>query len=432
MDTSLSTTVITNVQFFFEGELRLGSVSFRDGIITNISCEESRPIPSAYTEVIDGRGAMLLPGAIDAHVHFREPGMTDRGDIASESRAAAAGGVTYVMDMPNVNPTTTSLSALRQKAALFREKCVVNYGLFFGITNDNIDEALTVPHNEICGYKVFLGSSTGGMLMNDAAELRRLFSSTNRVIAVHSESEDIIRRNREAYSCGKDDLPINYHPLIRSREACVVTTRQAIKLAKETGANLHLCHISTTDELDLLLCYPADNITAEVCIPHLWFCDADYNTYGAKIKCNPAIKTAFDRQSLREALTNRLVQTVATDHAPHLIESKEGGALRAASGIPSIQFSYITMLELMEQGVLSLADVVRLMCETPAQRFGLDSRGKIAVGYAADLVLVAREFHLIKHADILSKCGWSPFEGEIFHYNVKKTWVNGQLAFDRS
>ena len=442
MDSQVSTTLIRNVRLFTEGALHRGAVAFREGVITAILFEGKDDIDafaSASADiVVDGEDHMLLPGAIDAHVHFREPGMTQKADIASESRAAAAGGVTTVFDMPNVNPTTTSLKALEEKHKLFAEKCVVNYGIFYGITNSNIEEALKIDSDKICGYKVFLGSSTGGMLMNDAALLRKLFSCTNRVIAVHSESEDIIRANKAKALAevsakeGHDveDVPVKYHPIIRSTEACVATTRTAIDLAKETGANLHICHISTAEELELLKKDKNEKITAEACVAHLWFTDAEYETLGTKIKCNPAIKTAADREALREGLSNGLIDTVATDHAPHCESDKVGGALKAASGMPSIQFSLLTMLELAKEGVVPLAKVIELMCENPAKRFGLNNRGSITLNAKADLVLVSdKENTKVTKDIILSKCGWSPFEGTTFSHKIKGTWVNGKKVY---
>lgn len=437
MDSQIPSTIVRNVRLFSEGTLHRGAVVFQGDTITCVlreGADDIDAVASSVDCVIDGNNCMLLPGAIDAHVHFREPGMTQKADIASESRAAAAGGVTTVFDMPNVKPTTTTLEALEEKHKLFAEKCVVNYGIFWGITTSNVNETLEYFENtangkypDIVGYKVFLGSSTGGMLMNDAELLRKLFSSTKRIIAVHSESEDIIRANREKYNA--EDLPIEYHPIIRSEEACVETTKMAIGLADETGANLHICHITTAAELALL--GKSDNITAEACVAHLWFTDADYKTLGTKIKCNPAIKTIADREALRKGLSNGLINTVATDHAPHLPSDKVGGSLKAASGMPSIQFSLLAMLELAKQGVVSIGKVVELMCENPARRFGIADRGSISANKKADLVLISdAETTTVNKDTILSKCGWSPFEGTTFSHRVKATWVNGVLKYN--
>lgn len=399
--------------------------------------------------VIDAHGALLLPGVIDAHVHFREPGLTAKADIASESRAAVAGGVTSVLDMPNVRPATTSYEALNEKLGLFAAKSLVNYGVFFGITHDNIDEALTVAREDICGYKVFLGSSTGGMLMDDPALLRRLFADTRRVIAVHSENEEMIRRNieyyKKKYASPNDggNIPVELHPQIRSREACYHSTEAAVKLARETGAQLHVCHITTGKELSLFsddgtsggtaspVAPASRQITAEACVAHLWFSDKDYERLGSKIKCNPAIKTGKDRAALRKALTDGRIDLVATDHAPHLCNDKQGDALTAASGMPSLQYSLVAMLELSRRNICSIADVVRLMCQTPALRYSLLDRGFIRPGYKADLVLVdPGQTTVVTPEDIRSKCGWSPFEGETFHHKVIGTWVNGTQVYD--
>lgn len=426
MDESLS-TVISNVSIFTEGHLIHGNLVIgSDGRIAEI---QETPADGEATR-------WLLPGVIDTHVHFREPGMTQKADIVSESHAAAAGGVTYVLDMPNVNPTTTTPEALAKKHRLYQDKCIVNYGLWYGITAKNIDEALAdygqpdSPHkNEICGFKVFLGSSTGGMLMNDQQKLRQLFSHTQRVIGVHSESEDIIRRNAEKYRTlfGGQEVPIEYHPKIRDVEACMETTRMAVNLAKETGAQLHVCHITTAEELELM---GAQNITGEVCVAHLWFSQEDYRRLGARIKCNPAVKRIQDREALRKGLTDGRVFSVATDHAPHLMSDKQGGALRAASGMPSIQYSLLAMLELSRQGVLPLSKVVELMCQHPAQRFGLTGRGEIRVGNYADLVLVdPNATTTVDKENILSKCGWSPFEGTTFSHRICSTWVNGRQVY---
>ena len=424
MDENIS-KVISDVNIFTEGHLVHGNlVVGADGRIAEI---QETPCTKEST-------CWLLPGVIDAHVHFREPGLTQKADIASESRAAAAGGVTYVLDMPNVKPTTTTPEALAEKHRLFKEKCLVNYGLWYGITVNNIDEALALygqpdsPHrDEICGFKVFLGSSTGGMLMNDQQKLRQLFAGTQRVVGIHSESEDIIRQNADHYRemFAGQEVPVEYHPKIRSNEACMATTRMAVALAKETGAQLHVCHITTADELQLMGETP--NITGEVCVSHLWFCDEDYQQLGTHIKCNPAVKTIQDREALRRGLTDGRIFSIATDHAPHLMSDKQGGALRAASGMPSIQFSLLAMLELCKQGVLPLNKVVELMSQHPAERFGLAGRGEIRVGNYADLVLVdPNATTTVSKENILSKCGWSPFEGTTFSHRILATWVNGE------
>lgn len=440
MDARISETLIPKVMVFHDGRLQPATVRISEGRIAEIIPEEEAD-PSL----------MLLPGVIDAHVHFREPGLTTKADISSESRAAAAGGVTYVLDMPNVNPTTTTPEALAQKQALFKEKCVVNYGIWYGITADNIDQALndygqpdSLHRDEICGFKVFLGSSTGGMLMNDREKLKKLFANTQRVIGIHSESEDIIRKNADQYRqlFGEKEVPIEYHPKIRNAQACLETTKLAVELALETGAQLHVCHLTTQDELDYttqVLSNPSNSstpsnptppITLEACVAHLWFSQEDYKKKGAWIKCNPAIKRIQDRDALRKALTDGRIFSIATDHAPHLLSDKQGGALRAASGMPSVQYSLLAMLELCRQGILPLSKVVELMSVNPAKRFDLTGRGEIRVGNFADLVLVSSVSQtIVSKENILSKCGWSPFEGQTFSHQVLGTWVNGKKVF---
>lgn len=429
-------------------------------IIENVNIVTAEGVQPASVEVTDGRisailpatgpcSDLLLPGCIDAHVHFREPGLTQKADIASESRAAAAGGVTTVLDMPNVLPTTTTPEALAQKHALFRQHCCVNYGLWYGITADNIQQAIAdygtpdAPHrDEICGFKVFLGSSTGGMLMNDAEKLRQLFGNTQRVIGIHSESESRIRANRQRYvtieaarrgvaSDAVEDLPIDFHPRIRDVEACMETTRLAVELARQTGAQLHVCHLTTAEELDYVSSLADPRITAEVCVAHLWFSQEDYRRLGTRIKCNPAIKRLQDRDALRSALSDGRLFSVATDHAPHLLSDKQGGSLRAASGMPSVQYSLLAMLELQRQGFLSLSQLVTLMCVNPARRFGLEGRDGIRVGNHADLVRVATgQTTTVSRDTILSKCGWSPFEGVTFSHSIKQTWVGGCSVYE--
>lgn len=428
---------IDNVRIFTDGRLVDGSLLIDNGCIQGIE-----PATAPCTQ-------WLLPGCVDAHVHFREPGLTHKADITSESHAAAAGGVTTVLDMPNVNPVTTTPEALRDKLTLYQEKCVVNYGLWYGITADNIDQALrdygqpdSPYRNQICGFKVFLGSSTGGMLMNDEQLLRHLFANTQRVIGIHSESEDIIRRNREKYIAlyntarqgEMPDVPVIYHPKIRDVEACMATTRMAVELALETGARLHVCHLTTQEELDYVCRLHAagkgEKITTEVTPAHLTFSQEDYASLGTRIKCNPAIKRIQDRDALRRALGDDRIFSIGTDHAPHLLSDKQGGALRAASGMPSIQFSLLCMLKLVDEKYLSLAQLVNMMSTHPAQLFDLTDRGSIEAGKRADLVLVDPTRTTTVNKDtILSKCGWSPFEGMTFNHHITGTWVNGQQIF---
>lgn len=451
-------TLFHNIDFWAEGALQHGSLLVEgDKIAGILSADQANELLQGQSDITivngkEGHRMMLLPGVVDAHVHFREPGLTHKADITTESQAAAAGGVTYVLDMPNVKPTTTTPEALAEKHALFQQKSVVNYGLWYGITSDNIEQALRdygqpdSPYaNQICGFKVFLGSSTGGMLMNDQDKLRQLFANTQRVIGIHSESEDIIRRNAEKYRIllGSDDIPVEYHPKVRDVEACMQTTRLAVELALQTQAQLHVCHLTTSEEIDYLSAVTCPSqeydvqggtcprITAEACVSHLWFSQEDYRTKGTRIKCNPAIKRIQDRDALRTALGYGRIFSIATDHAPHLLSDKQGGALRAASGMPSIQYSLLSVLELQRQGILPLSKVVELMSTHPAQRFGLTGRGELRVGNYADLVLIdADDTTTVTEENILSKCRWSPFEGTTFSHHIAGTWVNGQQVWD--
>ena len=469
---------------------------------------------------VDGTGCYLLPGVIDEHVHFRDPGLTQKADIATESRAAAAGGVTAVMDMPNTSPQTTTLEALEAKLASMGQHCRVNYSAYLGATNTNTDLLGRVDRHRTCGVKVFMGSSTGGMLVDRQEALRRIFGSTDLLIAAHCEDQGLIsaqtnafkalrdrvlsdqalgnpalsgqalrnpalsnaalgnqalrnealsnqvpsaksalgrggednareqaRRLAAAYgvsdaalsaltdsrSFAADDLPLALHPLIRSAEACYRSSALAVRLAQEAGARLHLMHISTARELDLLQPGPLEGkrITGEACLAHLLLTDADYSRLGARMKCNPAVKTRADRDAIRQALRDRRIDTIATDHAPHLLSDKQGGALRAASGMPMVQFSLVSMLGLVDQGVLSLPEVVEKMCHAPARLYGIRGRGFLRRGYQADMVLVRpleRPWTLTA-SDVMSKCGWSPLEGRSFRWRVEKTWVNGRLAY---
>lgn len=389
---------------------------------------------SGSDEIIDLGGAMLLPGVIDDQVHFREPGLTHKADIASESRAAVAGGVTSFMDMPNTVPQTTTIDTLEAKFERAAATSVANYSFNIGATNDNIEELKQVDFSRVCGVKAFLGSSTGNMLVDDRSALYRLFSEIPAVIAVHSEDEAIIRANRERLVAERgDDLPVRFHPLIRSAEACYVSTARAVELAERLGTRLHVFHLSTARELSLFSDAPlADKrITAEVCVHHLWFSDEDYARLGNRIKCNPAIKTLADRNALREGLRSGRLDVVATDHAPHLLSEKDGNCLTAASGMPLVQFSLTAMLEMARQGIFSVEMVVEKMCHAPALLYGIEKRGFIRPGYFADLVVVAEDAagKVITAEDVLSKCRWSPFEGTVMHHRIVRTFVNGEEAY---
>lgn len=383
---------------------------------------------------IDAQQMLLLPGAIDDQVHFRDPGLTHKGDIATESRAAIAGGVTSYMDMPNTVPQTVTIDAWQAKMEHAAQVSAANYSFYMGATNSNIDEIAKADFTTSCGVKVFLGSSTGNMLVDNRETLRRIFSEIPALIAIHSEDEAIIARNKSYYrSRFGEDLPLCFHPLIRSAEACYASTARAMELATQCGTRLHVLHLSTARELQLLSDAPLaeKRITAEVCVHHLWFNDNDYSRYGNRIKCNPAIKTYGDRAALRQAVNTGLLDVVATDHAPHTLAEKQGSCLRAASGAPLVQFSLVAMLEMAAQGIFTIEKVVEKMCHAPAELYHIDRRGFLRPGYYADLVLVSPDAHnLVTDAQVVSRCGWTPFAGITFSHRVAATYVNGALAYD--
>ena len=423
---------IKNATIVNEGEKYVGSIIIEDELIGKVM----KGNVDSYGEcdrIIDAQGCYLIPGVIDDHVHFREPGLTQKADIATESAAAAAGGVTSFMDMPNCKPQTITLESLNEKFGLAEEKSIVNYSFYFGATNDNTDLFAQLDKTRVCGIKLFMGASTGNMLVEKDEVLERIFKEAPILIAIHCENSDIIKWNTEmAKHKWGEDPNIKCHPIIRSAAACWESTQEAIRLANQTGARIHILHISTADELELFTSLPVSqkNITAEACISHLMFSDEDYDTYGARIKCNPSIKTKKDRDTLRAALNTNLIDVIGTDHAPHLLAEKEGGALKAASGMPSIQFSLVCMMELVEQGILSVEQVVKKMCHAPAELFKIDKRGYIRPGYKADLVIVNPNSEWTVTKDCIeSKCGWSPYEGHTFHSKVEKTFVNGALVY---
>lgn len=429
-------TLIKNALVVNEGRKFKGSVVVEGETIAEILNENEHPALPCE-ETIDAEGMYLIPGVIDTHVHFREPGLTLKADIATESQAAAAGGVTTIMDMPNTQPQTTTIQALNEKLELLAEKCVVNYSCYFGATNNNHNLFSALDKHRVAGVKVYMGSSTGNMLVDRMNSLRHIFGGTDLLIAAHCEDQHIINRNTELYKKEFPDgkVPIFCHPAIRSAEACHESSALAVRLAREAGARLHIMHISTARELSLFEEGAVEHkrITAEACIPHLYFCEEDYRRLGARIKCNPAIKSAADRNALREAVNTDRIDTIATDHAPHLLEEKKGGALKAASGIPIIRFSLLSMLELTAQGVFSLEKVVEKMCHAPALLYRIDRRGFIRKGYRADLVLVrpVAEWE-VKKEHLFSKCGWSPLEGHEFRWKVDQTFVNGHPLYKES
>ena len=434
-------TLIQSGTLVNEGQTFEGSIVIDDGKISQIIQRNTTP-EASYDEVIDASGCFVLPGIIDDHVHFREPGLTEKADIESESRAAAAGGVTTYFDMPNTVPQTTTLEALEDKFALAAAKSHVNYSFFFGATNDNTDLFPQLDVHRIPGIKLFMGSSTGNMLVDRREALEKIFASAPLPLMAHCEDTGIINRNMaEAKQKYGDDPKVIHHPEIRSEEACYESTRLAVELATKHHARLHVAHLTTARELELLptnnslTSHPlplTSNITAEATTSHLYFCDRDYASLGTRIKCNPAIKTEHDRHALREAIKDGRIAVIGTDHAPHLMSQKEGGCAKAASGMPMIQFSLVTMLELVDQGVLSLERLVELMCHNPARLFEVRNRGFLREGYQADIVLVRPNTGWTVTKDvILSKCGWSPMEGHMYLWRVERTLCNGHTVYQQ-
>ncbi|MBO4840174.1 MAG: dihydroorotase [Bacteroidaceae bacterium] len=421
MNIQIKDVIIVN-----EGEVFLGSVIVEDGIISKIT-KSQQPL----SEVDWKEKTILLPGVIDDHVHMRDPGLTHKADMDTETRAAAAGGVTTVLDMPNVSPQTTTLPLLEERYKMAAEKCHVNYGFFLGATNNNIQDIRNVDPHCVPGVKLFMGSSTGNMLVDKEEALRDIFRDCPTLIMTHCE--DTNRINQRIAECKKlygDDPDVIHHPEIRDAEACYQSTELAVRMAKETGARLHVAHLTTARELELFS--PNDQkITAEACVAHLLFTNQDYKNLGTRIKCNPAIKSQEDRQALRQALSDGRIKVVGTDHAPHLLSEKEGGCCKAMSGMPMVQFSLPAMLSLVDEGVLTIERMVELMCHNPAKLFGIEKRGFIREGYHADLTLIRANSPWKVSKDIIqSRCGWSPLEGKTFNWKVCQTYVNGQLVWD--
>lgn len=426
--------LIKNACIINEGRMFKGSVLINGDKIAEVF-EGAVPATTDNVKVIDAEGKFLLPGAIDDQVHFREPGLTHKGDIASESRAAVAGGITTFMDMPNTKPQTTTIADLQWKLQRGAETSAANYSFFFGGTNDNMDEIRKLDRSRVPGLKLFLGSSTGNMLVDKKDSLERIFGEADMLIAIHAEKEEVIKRNL-AYYTGLygEDLDISCHSKIRSEEACYASSSEAVELATRLNSRLHILHLSTAKELSLLsnaIPLSEKKITGEVCVHHLWFHDGDYAKYGNRIKWNPSIKTLEDRIALREAVKNNTIDIVATDHAPHLLSEKQGSCLKAASGGPLVQHSLVAMLELVGEGCFTYEKVVEKMAHMPADLFHIDRRGYIRPGYYADLVLVDPDKSwTVAPENILYKCGWAPFEGTTFHHSVSQTFVNGELVYD--
>lgn len=427
--------IIYNALIVNDNKRFIGYVIIEGNLISIVeSGQPEQALIDSCNKATDIGGAMLIPGVIDDQVHFRDPGLTHKADIASESAAAVAGGVTSFMDMPNTLPTTTTIEALTAKNIHATEVSIANFSFYIGATNDNTDLLKKIDYTETCGVKLFLGASTGNMLVDNNKTIERIFSEVPALIAIHSEDESIIRANKELYTQRHgENLPIFFHQLIRSAEACYTSTARAIELADRCGTQLHVLHLSTAKELSLLSNAPLSEkkITGEVCVHHLWFTDNDYSKYGNRIKWNPAIKTHEDRKALRKGLINGTLDVVATDHAPHLLNEKIGNCIKAASGGPLIQFSLTAMLEMAYKEIFTIEQVVTKMCHAPADLYRIDRRGYIRPGYFADLVVVKQNIlHEVKPQDILSKCGWSPFEKTTFHNKVQQSYVNGNLVYD--
>lgn len=427
----MSRTLIKQATLVNENQQFIGDVLIENGRINKIA-----PQIDCQADVeINAEGLHLLPGMIDDQVHFREPGITHKGDIASESRAAIAGGTTSYMEMPNVNPPSVTLEALEAKYAIGAEKSWANYSFYLGGTNDNAEEVARVNPKTVCGVKVFMGSSTGNMLVDQETALRAIFSNSPIIITTHCEDTPMIKANEDLYrEKYGEDVPMSAHPIIRNREACYKSSSLAVKLAKETGARLHILHITTKEELDLFTPGPlADKkITAEACVHHLWFTDADYDTKGSLVKCNPAIKSQSDRDAIRQAVIDGRIEVIATDHAPHTWEEKQNTYFKAPAGLPQVQQSLSALLDLYHQGVFTLEQIVDRTSHNVARLFEVKDRGFIREGYWADLVLVdLQRPHLDDKAHNLYKCQWSPWEGHEFQSSVVKTLVNGRVMYDQ-
>ncbi len=419
-------TLIENATLVNEGRKSHGSLLIEGELIAGIYAGHE-PLPNA-DRTLNAEGALLLPGVIDDHVHFREPGLTRKATIATESRAALAGGVTSVMDMPNVLPQTTTIALWSERQQAGGRESRVNFAYYLGATNDNLEEIKRVDRHRVPGVKLFMGSSTGNMLVSGEERLRQVMRHSPTLVMAHCEDTARINaREREARERWGDDPEASLHTWIRDEEACYSSSALAARLAREENARLHIAHLTTERELELL----GADVTGEACVGHLLFCQDDYPTLGSAIKVNPSVKRREDREALRQAARDGRITLIGTDHAPHLKTEKQGGALRAASGMPLVQYSLVAMLELAEEGVISVERLVSLMCHEPARLFGIRGRGFLREGYKADLTIVERRDWTLEAGDILSKCAWSPLEGRAFRHRVRQTFVNGHLAYDR-
>jgi dihydroorotase len=429
----MSSYLIKNALIINEGKKFPGSVLVKDHVIADIFTEEPKGIDEGC-KIIDAGGRLLIPGVIDDQVHFRDPGMPHKGDLYTESRAAVAGGTTSFMDMPNVKPQTITQDLLAERYELGASKSLANYSFYMGATNNNLDEILKTDPKQVCGIKIFMGSSTGNMLVDDIETLSQIFEKAPLLIATHCEDTPTIEKNQAEYvEKYGEDIPMEYHGKIRSAEACYKSSSKAVELAKKYNTRLHILHLSSGMEMDLFdnsIPSKDKRITTEVCVHHLWFNDKDYKNKQARIRWNPAIKTEDDQEQLWEALLDDRLDVIATDHAPHTEEEKDGNYLNSAGGGPLVQHSLIAMMEQARRGRISIEKVIEKMCHTPAEIFQVEKRGFIRKGYFADLVLLKEEDWTATSENTLYKCGWTPFDGEKFQYSVEKTFVNGHLVYD--
>ena len=426
----MSKLLIQNARMVNEGEITEGDLLVADGRIAQIGAEIIEP----GAKVIDAAGQVLMPGMIDDQVHFREPGVTHKGDLATESHAAIAGGITSYMEMPNTNPQTVTLERLEEKYGLAEGRAWGNHAFYMGATNDNIDEIRRLGKDQTCGIKIFMGASTGNMLVDNVATLEQIFADAPTLIATHCEDTPMIQANEQRYrEQYGDEIPMRFHPLIRSEEACWKSSSMAVDLARKHGTRLHVLHLTTARELALFDIGPigSKRITAEACVHHLYFSEADYERRGSFIKCNPAIKRAEDRDALRKALAEDRLDVIATDHAPHTLEEKQQSSyFKAPAGLPLVQHALAMALELVHDGVLSLTQAVHKVSHGPAELFNVRERGYLREGYWADLVLVDMQTpHKVEREDVLYKCGWSPLEGDTLRSRVTATVVNGELKY---
>lgn len=427
----MKSILITGANIVNEGRITPGDLLIREGRISKIGPDLSLEAADIH---LDARGKHLFPGVIDDQVHFREPGLTHKGEIYTEAKAGVAGGTTSYMEMPNTVPQAVTIKLLEEKYARAKEVSLANYSFFLGGTNDNLEEILKLDLENVCGLKVFQGSSTGNMVVDNIESLEGIFKEFKGLLAIHSENDHIIKANLEEYKkIYGDDIPVKFHPKIRSEEACYDASSRAVAMAKKYGTRLHILHISTAKELELFdnsIPLEEKNITAEACIHHMWFAEEDYDTKGNRIKWNPAVKTANDRDQIFQAMLDDRIDVIATDHAPHTLEEKAQSYLKAPSGGPLIQHSLVAMLDFYHQGKISLEKIADKMTHRVARLFRIKDRGFIREGYLADLVLVdLNSPWTVSKENILAKCGWSPFEGHTFQSRVTHTIVSGHLAY---